>query len=363
MDNRCDVIIVGASLAGSSAAIQLGKSGLKVALVDRAVFPRRKPCGEGLSPLGLLQLERLGIREQILKLPHIPYTGYNVFVGDSCKFIRSPIGGGITLQRFDFDDAVLRRALEFPSVSALLSNNVERVDGGVVHLRDRSISARKVVIACGGNSPLLGKVGHQTKRSGPNRTGVSALYRGHFLGHVNWITIILKSTFEIYCTPLAEGYLNVSVLKRSDASINIHSIFNDISTMREVFDKCSFEGVLTGSPQGRTNIGNVRRQSDMPAVVLAGDALEEFDPIGGMGMSHALSSGIQVAHQITRELCEDFGFRGEARPLLEYAQSMRRFTRTSYWALMGSKYFPPLLSLSASKAGEYCARKLLGNCI
>ena len=44
-----DVAIIGASLAGSAAAITLGRAGLRVALLDKATFPRHKPCGEGLS--------------------------------------------------------------------------------------------------------------------------------------------------------------------------------------------------------------------------------------------------------------------------------------------------------------------------
>src|SRR5438105_1237284 len=44
-----DVIVVGAGPAGSFAAYNLAKSGVKVALIEKEIMPRRKPCGGGLS--------------------------------------------------------------------------------------------------------------------------------------------------------------------------------------------------------------------------------------------------------------------------------------------------------------------------
>ncbi len=45
-----DVIIVGAGPAGSSAALFLKREGFKCILLDRAIFPRDKPCGGAISP-------------------------------------------------------------------------------------------------------------------------------------------------------------------------------------------------------------------------------------------------------------------------------------------------------------------------
>jgi geranylgeranyl reductase family protein len=46
---RCDVLVVGAGPAGSATAIHLARGGARVLLVDRARFPRDKPCGGGLT--------------------------------------------------------------------------------------------------------------------------------------------------------------------------------------------------------------------------------------------------------------------------------------------------------------------------
>ena len=46
---RFDVLVVGAGPAGSATAIHLARAGASVLLVDKAVFPRDKPCGGGLT--------------------------------------------------------------------------------------------------------------------------------------------------------------------------------------------------------------------------------------------------------------------------------------------------------------------------
>src|SRR5437763_14450472 len=44
-----DVAIVGGGPAGSTAAYRLATAGKRVLLVDRATFPRDKPCGGGVT--------------------------------------------------------------------------------------------------------------------------------------------------------------------------------------------------------------------------------------------------------------------------------------------------------------------------
>jgi geranylgeranyl reductase family protein len=53
---RFDVIVVGAGPAGSVTAYRLARAGASVLLVDRARFPRDKPCGGGLTGRALRQL-------------------------------------------------------------------------------------------------------------------------------------------------------------------------------------------------------------------------------------------------------------------------------------------------------------------
>jgi geranylgeranyl reductase family protein len=53
---RFDVAVVGAGPAGSTTALRLARAGASVLLLDRARFPRDKPCGGGLTARALREL-------------------------------------------------------------------------------------------------------------------------------------------------------------------------------------------------------------------------------------------------------------------------------------------------------------------
>nr|NIT57503.1 NAD-binding protein [Fodinibius sp.]NIV12421.1 NAD-binding protein [Fodinibius sp.]NIY26085.1 NAD-binding protein [Fodinibius sp.] len=67
MDDRYDVIIVGGGPSGSTSAIYHNRLGLKTLLVDRAVFPRDKVCGDGIPMKVLTLLKEMGVSLEELK--------------------------------------------------------------------------------------------------------------------------------------------------------------------------------------------------------------------------------------------------------------------------------------------------------
>jgi menaquinone-9 beta-reductase len=56
-----DALVVGAGPAGSVAALVLARAGVRVAVIDKAAFPRDKACGDLIGPRGVQVLEDLGI--------------------------------------------------------------------------------------------------------------------------------------------------------------------------------------------------------------------------------------------------------------------------------------------------------------
>ena len=57
-----DVLVVGAGPAGVAAAVALHRAGRMPVVIDKAVFPRDKCCGDGLTTLALRELEALGLQ-------------------------------------------------------------------------------------------------------------------------------------------------------------------------------------------------------------------------------------------------------------------------------------------------------------
>ncbi|NJN78567.1 MAG: FAD-dependent oxidoreductase [Saprospiraceae bacterium] len=53
------ILIIGAGPGGTTAALQLAKLGIKCTIVDKAIFPRDKVCGDGLSAKVVSLMQRL----------------------------------------------------------------------------------------------------------------------------------------------------------------------------------------------------------------------------------------------------------------------------------------------------------------
>src|SRR4051794_17396808 len=60
-----DVLIIGASLAGSACLRELSRSGIEAIAVERDRFPREKVCGGFLSPGAVGILEQLDVLDDL----------------------------------------------------------------------------------------------------------------------------------------------------------------------------------------------------------------------------------------------------------------------------------------------------------
>ena len=63
---RFDAIVIGAGVAGSTAATLLARAGWSVALIEKQRFPRRKVCGECIAASNLPLLDALGVGGEFL---------------------------------------------------------------------------------------------------------------------------------------------------------------------------------------------------------------------------------------------------------------------------------------------------------
>jgi geranylgeranyl reductase family protein len=110
---RFDVVVAGAGPAGSVAALVLARGGARVALVDKAEFPRDKACGDLIGPRGVGLLDELGV-----SVPDAGQGADLLVVGPSGHRSRLPAfpgraypGHGVVVPRVVLDDALRAAAV------------------------------------------------------------------------------------------------------------------------------------------------------------------------------------------------------------------------------------------------------------
>jgi len=171
VSGRFDVVVVGAGPAGSIAALVLARSGARVALADKAAFPRDKACGDLVGPRGVQVLADLGLR--------VPDAGQGsdlLAVGPSGRRSRLPAftgrtypGHGIIVPRLALDHALREAALQAGAVpvrariTAVEAGGDGRVDA-VISSDGQRLAGEVIIAADGALSPVARLAGMRMRQ-------------------------------------------------------------------------------------------------------------------------------------------------------------------------------------------------------
>jgi flavin-dependent dehydrogenase len=132
-------------------------SQIEVLLLDKATFPRRKPCGSGLSPWTLDLLDQMGMGQTIRQEAYPIRAGLVGGAGGTVVELRSKYEAAVLLRsRFDtlLADEAARRGAKL--LEGMRVRELVRDGGRLVGVRcDREeIEADAVIICNGGTSKL-----------------------------------------------------------------------------------------------------------------------------------------------------------------------------------------------------------------
>ncbi len=111
------VAVAGAGPAGASCAIALLMNGAKrVALIDKARFPRDKACGDGIGPGAVMMLNKLGLGNKLKAHERIKCLAVSAPSGVRAKGPLPRVGGeipdGYAIPRYVFDNYLAQSALD-----------------------------------------------------------------------------------------------------------------------------------------------------------------------------------------------------------------------------------------------------------
>jgi geranylgeranyl reductase family protein len=286
-----DVIISGAGPAGSTAARECASRGLSVLLLDRAAFPRDKPCGGGVNVRAarLLPFDLDPVIERTA-------AGVRFSVKLSRSFDRSsPASRTYMTQRSRLDTFLVERAVEAGAVlrERAAVRGVERHNGHgrngrvIVRAGTEAFEGRTLVAADGANGPTARLAGIAVDR----RMGI-ALEANVTDGSVAgaWRSMI---GLDLGSTPGGYGWLFPLA---DHVNIGVGGWLHAAPGLRARLDRLArFYGL---DPAAMWNVRGhhlpVRRQGSPLAsgnVLLAGDAAGLLDPLTGEGIHAAIWSG------------------------------------------------------------------------
>jgi flavin-dependent dehydrogenase len=291
-----DVVVVGAGPVGSALGLMLRHEGMRTVVLDRAHFPRDKPCGEGLLPNGARILRELDIHLERFGFPLLEGVRYRL-PGEG--WVRAAFGApAFGVRRTRLDELLAGRA------QAITGVHVERIcrqPGSVlVETSLGVLQARAVVAADGLRSAIRRQLGWEAPSGKPGRYGL--------VGHLEvpshgWreITVTVLDAVETYVAPTGRDQLLLAVLgpqgRLRQAGSSVKASYLALAGQAHP----QLAGArLEGPVHGAGPFGIAARPVAGDRVFLCGDAAGFLDPLTG----EAISAGLAQAAALSRMLAK-----------------------------------------------------------
>ena len=315
-----DVVIVGARCAGSPLAALLARQGVKVAVVERATFPRDTLSTHVIEADALAFLDRLGVSAR-LRATDAPFVSQlDVRVEDFRFSTRWPqragdVGGSASIRRLVLDP-ILAEAAEESGAQVRMATQVTgliREGGRVTGVRistggrDGELRARLVVGADGRNSTVANLVAARKYNMVSNeRFAYWAFFEGADTGQQPTHVFHRWAEQFVVGTPCDNGLYHVIAipdnreLPRFRADVE-RSFMQYVRSCEPVANAVA-DATRTGRFFGMLHWAGFFRQPCGPGWILVGDAGHFKDPAPGRGIGDAFLQADRLAPAIVGAL-------------------------------------------------------------
>ncbi len=318
-----DICIVGAGPAGAATALKLSYMGVPCTLIDKAVFPRDKICGDAISGKVITLMKRLD-PEMLARLDLSPIQvdiwGIKFFAPNHKELSINyrPIAGnkdqapGYVARRVDFDHFLIEEVKRRKDISLYEGIDIqayEKLEDGFL-VSDKSgqfqVKTKLLIMANGAQSVFSRKYAGLEKDQKHYVGALRAYYQGVEFpekeNHIelHFIKSIIPGYFWVF--PLPNGRANVGIGMRSDflkkRKVNLNRALEDIiqnhPLVKERFKNAKLEDKVVGYG---LPLGSKERQLSGDHFMLVGDAAHLIDPLTGEGIGNAFYSGFIAAEQ------------------------------------------------------------------
>ncbi len=320
---RYDAIVVGAGPAGSTAAYRLAKAGADVLLLDRARFPRDKPCGGGVT----------GRAARLLPFPIDPVVEHVVTAVD----LR--LRYGKTLARGDGRPLVLmtqRKRLDHFLVDKAVEAGAELREGvkvSEVEVREDGVSVEGIEAQTLVGADGVNGVTARTLGLGGNRVVGVALEGNMPYAKMDPSPYDGRLALELGVVPGGYGWV---FPKGDHANFGVGGWPEEGPRLRDHLRRaCEAHGAsfddLEELRGHRLPLREPRSTLARGRALLVGDAAGLIDPVSGDGMFEGFLSA-QFAFEAVRDLLD-----GRSESLDPYGPRLANRLATHLWASWGVK--------------------------
>ena len=314
------IVIIGAGPAGVITSLYLSKSKISHVLLDKAVFPRNKVCGESFAGNIFKVLDDIDplIKKEMYEKGIVKHANHlSLYANSSSRFVfKMPSSKPAKIQasRFEFDEYLVRKASNSKYCTLMegfsVKNAVKESKNIKLLLSDKStINANMVVFSNGGVGSLVKNLRDEIY----NVKGSQFLFARGVYRNVNVVNAksaidftLLKTPFNngCYLTYLPNGNVTVGLMVEAKLlkeninysleetfikSVKNHPYLNDVIGDSELISEIKTTSL---------KLGKFKKKFAGDNYLIAGDAAVPLNPVTGMGVMMAMYYGRNAANVI-----------------------------------------------------------------